>query len=687
MRLISRLVLFMLSEENITKIDHQIYFDAITKFVQKITGEKSPFYMTDKVLNKMGQYLLDQHDKFIKDINVCLQSMKEFKLPKQTINFMIDYLTYIKKIIQRQLIAYLDSAQDSASMGDMTYTLTLQKLERKLISEMDKQTSTNSLQKRSPEDTSKLVLTAAKRRNHQYYNTLEQLYALLHETENLLLFTNDIKGLFDTISWITLFSDSLNLKLNRLADYLEVFHQKAEGILNAKSQQPRLSDTSKGFTALLRNTAADLSTSTQVPQKITALVKKLENQALHDRVRAKIAQHINGILQGQEALGIEDILSLNKDQQAALRINASVSNTYPAIMPSMAPDISQQSYQSLYQPEGAEDTPDKRALEWIPEPNSKHYAALYEIEPERDNTDERVDGSFAQHGRTAYYPSKDIFTSESESSDKLQPGEFTIQGKICSFHDRQLNKMSEKQLENIFEAISRLPARINRIAFTKNGFNHDDEQSERSLAFFTEMLPQIPPQIVTLDFRGNGFELFNRTQLGNLFSGVPSTVKDVYLYGATPQSIAVWLKRVDWPASYGKITRQAYLNNNVFEIARILLDDYTKGNSVSSRFFTGHWNRHYIDKVTKIVGIIDGMDASEEQDRPLDKNLLAQIKAIKVINQCGSLARRISYIESINAEVITQLQAEPVTHNFSTSAEADNDDDAEQQHFPSESRL
>ncbi|KTD23589.1 Dot/Icm secretion system substrate [Legionella lansingensis] len=65
-----------------------------------------------------------------------------------------------------------------------------------------------------------------------------------------------------------------------------------------------------------------------------------------------------------------------------------------------------------------------------------------------------------------------------------------------------------------------------------------------------------------------------------------------------------------------------------------ILEDYTKCDSRLLRFFTGHWNRHHIADVNKIM-------------RAPPKNLetlLLELQKIKLVNSQGSLARRITYI-------------------------------------------
>ena len=76
--------------------------------------------------------------------------------------------------------------------------------------------------------------------------------------------------------------------------------------------------------------------------------------------------------------------------------------------------------------------------------------------------------------------------------------------------------------------------------------------------------------------------------------------------------------------------------------ARDLLDNYTAHNSMLLRFFTGHWNRHHVVAVNKLVEQIDKKQITDVAD------LVKQLKEIKLVNLNGSLARRICFIEEKN---------------------------------------
>lgn len=82
----------------------------------------------------------------------------------------------------------------------------------------------------------------------------------------------------------------------------------------------------------------------------------------------------------------------------------------------------------------------------------------------------------------------------------------------------------------------------------------------------------------------------------------------------------------------------------VLKDARELLNGYTLNNSAIRRFFTGHWNRHHVVAVNKLVVQID-----KEQIKDVAE-LIKRLDEIKLVNPHGSLARRIRAIKDMNVE-------------------------------------
>lgn len=99
-------------------------------------------------------------------------------------------------------------------------------------------------------------------------------------------------------------------------------------------------------------------------------------------------------------------------------------------------------------------------------------------------------------------------------------------------------------------------------------------------------------------------------------------------------------KASTYPASYTAITAK---EDDGFEKAIILLKDYTKNNSALSRFFHGHWNRHHVSEITNLLSRIQSNEPNTIND--LDA-LKTALQSIKLVNQEGSLAHRIGFINS-----------------------------------------
>lgn len=97
------------------------------------------------------------------------------------------------------------------------------------------------------------------------------------------------------------------------------------------------------------------------------------------------------------------------------------------------------------------------------------------------------------------------------------------------------------------------------------------------------------------------------------------------------------------PASYHTFFTS---KNDPLANARALLNDYTKSNSALSRFFHGHWNRHHVQEISKIVSEIDNNTLQNIDD------LMKKLKSIKLANPIGSLAKRIRFIEEKTPPVV-----------------------------------
>lgn len=91
----------------------------------------------------------------------------------------------------------------------------------------------------------------------------------------------------------------------------------------------------------------------------------------------------------------------------------------------------------------------------------------------------------------------------------------------------------------------------------------------------------------------------------------------------------------DYPDSYHRL----YANGrSPIDSACQLLKDYTKDNSTVKRIFYGHWNRHHVVEVNKIVEQINANQITDMED------LLGKLKSV-LKNNTGSLHRRIAFLE------------------------------------------
>ena len=471
------------------------------------------------------------------------------------------------------------------------------------------------------------IVAAAKKMQFKRYDSLAALYKLLIESGKLRTLGSSINSIISSLNWFCFLGNYFTL--SPIGVLLQKFHGEAGKILNLEMQPHPLRDTHAAYTALYYFNAVNLIKLDQLPPKIIQQTKTIENREFQEKIYIKIKGCMKEIVGLQARFGIVlfNDVTLNQIQSLGM---SSPSNPN----------------RFTYLSDGLEEV-SKSSLS---ESNSQQQSIGNTMEEDSDSI-----------VRTASMLSSEqkIKSCTSEMRKKV-PRSFTIRGNICDLNECNLSLMSKEQYDQLFDVIN-THQELTRLEFKENGFNSDETQS---FELFCQMLHRIPPQITVLDFRDNGFEFYNQDKLNKLFFQVPATVKEIYLTGPTAQSSAVWLKRVDWPVSYSRITREGATNNNIMKVAETLLDDYTKGNSCSLRFFSGHWNRHYVGQVGAIVLKIQQKNVPEWQKTPLDTEILTLIKNIKIENQCGSLARRISFIEHKNCEVIKLLNSNPITVDF-----------------------
>jgi hypothetical protein len=154
-----------------------------------------------------------------------------------------------------------------------------------------------------------------------------------------------------------------------------------------------------------------------------------------------------------------------------------------------------------------------------------------------------------------------------------------------------------------------------------------------------EIVQSLPPSVTTLYLDGNGFERYNREELGELFKGLPKNIVKVSLDDMRLLLREEQLKRITWPKSYHTMVAG---KTEFMAVAKVLLSDYTKDGSQFRLYLSLHFNRHFL------VSIGNMLDPEEPSLRPdTQEKLLSALKAIdkaKATNPCGSLARRYTFL-------------------------------------------
>jgi len=195
-----------------------------------------------------------------------------------------------------------------------------------------------------------------------------------------------------------------------------------------------------------------------------------------------------------------------------------------------------------------------------------------------------------------------------------------------------LNRLvSNESQEKFKEQLKTLPEFVTVLKWRGNGFLHNSQCQK----VFAKLMRRIPKKITCLDLSANGLENQSVEELGRLLLPLPSTVALITLDHEEPLAPLMQIAKRRWPQSYWKLIRET---PNTMQQARVILEDYTKGDSALRRFVSGHWNRHHIGEVTRLVHYINqGLITSME-------DLIYEIEQIKTPNTTGSLARRFSFL-------------------------------------------
>jgi len=191
---------------------------------------------------------------------------------------------------------------------------------------------------------------------------------------------------------------------------------------------------------------------------------------------------------------------------------------------------------------------------------------------------------------------------------------------------------AEKMEETIDETEILVLHNITTINLRGNGFLHGDEKKQ----VFITLMKLIPKNIKCLDLSDNGFQYKTADELTVLFKCLPKNVESVRLDNESPMSPTLQIARRQWPKSYFDFPRM----DGIIELqeAREILNDYTKGDSAFLRFVHGHWNRHCVEDVARLVHYIDTGLMTNMED------LIYELGQIRLTNETGSLARRFSFL-------------------------------------------
>ena len=215
-----------------------------------------------------------------------------------------------------------------------------------------------------------------------------------------------------------------------------------------------------------------------------------------------------------------------------------------------------------------------------------------------------------------------------------------------------LNRLNAAMLRGLFQTI---PVTATGISFRGNGFQH----LEQGMQAFLEVIKEIPDHITYLDLSENGFEFdhdaLSRTK--QLLTNLPATVQYVSLAHEQPLSPAKHLARIAWSNRYLPL-RLVTQTQTPMQQARILLDDYTQGDSAFFRVIKGRWNRPCADEIAKIVQCIDHDLITSTID------LSAELEQLPVQNYGESLSSRISFISQIATKTpLAQIDAFESDHD------------------------
>lgn len=232
---------------------------------------------------------------------------------------------------------------------------------------------------------------------------------------------------------------------------------------------------------------------------------------------------------------------------------------------------------------------------------------------------------------------------------RLSPGDTTLNLSHCG-----LNHINQDiVLKAIFRSI---PKKIHSLNLRSNGFSLTD--AHRTI--FINALAGLESNIKYINLSQNGFECEDAQGLTELFSKLPSTVEWISLSNESPASPSDHIASRRWPGAYRQLVSKS---DDMLMQSRLILDNYTLGNSALRRFFYGHWNRHHIQAVSKIVDDIDRGYLTNISD------VLNELERIKAFNTQGSLRRRIAFLfNAVDSQRTEQIEEAEQVDDLETRA-------------------
>jgi len=193
-----------------------------------------------------------------------------------------------------------------------------------------------------------------------------------------------------------------------------------------------------------------------------------------------------------------------------------------------------------------------------------------------------------------------------------------------------------KKIGNVLkDFIIALPKSIHSIEFIYNSDKTSNNYHNATDAkHLIDMFRYIKPTVSYLELNNLADLITEDTCLKQeLLGHIPDTISK-----ELPDQPSFELLKQEWPKSYVNMTQDK--TSDKLQQAREILNDYTKGDSVLWRILCGHWNRHHVKDIARLIHYIDkGLISNIEE-------LGEEFEQIQLMNETGSLARRYSFLHS-----------------------------------------